>query len=93
MAQATHHSPKEFMLGFIAEDAVGTAETPGTSNKVQLINIDSVSAPSLNTEMVADVRSGDGRTAKASDVYVNNKLQKREILTKNLNASNEQPRK
>jgi hypothetical protein len=79
MAQATHHSPKEFMLGFIAEDTVGTAETPGTTNKVQLINIDSVSAPSLNTEMVADVRSGDGRTAKASDVYVNNKLQKREI--------------
>ena len=79
MAQATHHSPKEFMLGFIAEDAVGTAETPATDNKVQLINIDSISAPSLNTEMVADVRSGDGRTAKASDVYVNNKLQKREI--------------
>jgi hypothetical protein len=79
MAQATHHSPKEFMLGFIAEDAVGTAEIPATDNKVQLINIDSISAPSLNTEMVADVRSGDGRTAKASDVYVNNKLQKREI--------------
>lgn len=79
MSQAAHYSPSEFRFGFLPEETIGTALVPASGKTLQLINVDSISAPSLNTEIVSDVRSGAGRTAKTADLYVNSTLMKREI--------------
>lgn len=79
MSQAAHYSPSEFRFGFLPEETIGTALVPASGKTLQLINVDSISAPSLNTEIVSDVRSGAGRTAKSADLYVNSTLMKREI--------------
>ena len=79
MSQAAHYSPSEFRFGFLPEETIGTALVPASGKTLQLINVDSISAPSLNTEIVSDVRSGSGRTAKSADLYVNSTLMKREI--------------
>lgn len=79
MSQAANFSPQEFRMGFVAEKTIGTALVPASGNNLQLINVDSISAPSLNTEIISDVRSGAGRTAKTADLYVNKTLMKREI--------------
>jgi hypothetical protein len=79
MSQAAHYSPSEFRFGFLPEETIGTALVPVSGKNLQLINVDSISAPSLNTEIVSDVRSGAGRTAKSADLYVNSTLMKREI--------------
>jgi len=79
MSQAANFSPQEFRMGFLAEETIGTALVPASGKNLQLINVDSISAPSLNTEIISDVRSGAGRTAKTADLYVNKTLMKREI--------------
>jgi len=79
MSQAAHYSPSEFRFGFLPEETIGTALVPASGKNLQLINVDNISAPSLNTEIVSDVRSGAGRTAKTADLYVNSTLMKREI--------------
>ena len=79
MSQAAHYSPQEFRFGFLPEETIGTALVPASGKNLQLINVDSISAPSLNTEIVSDVKTGAGRTAKAADLYVNSTLMKREI--------------
>ena len=79
MSQAANYSPQEFRMGFLAEETIGTALVPASGKTLQLINVDSISAPSLNTEIISDARSGAGRTAKTADLYVNKTLMKREI--------------
>ena len=79
MSQAAHYSPQEFRFGFLPEETIGTALVPASGKTLQLINVDSISAPSLNTEIVSDVKTGAGRTAKTADLYVNSTLMKREI--------------
>ena len=79
MSQAAHYSPQEFRFGFLPEETIGTALVPASGKTLQLINVESISAPSLNTETVSDVTTGAGRTAKTADLYVNSTLMKREI--------------
>lgn len=59
------YHPTQFKAAIKAETTLGTANTTA----MQLLNIDSVIAPTRNPELFVGVRSGDGRTAKAADVY------------------------
>lgn len=69
------YSPKEFKMAIIAEATIGTANT----TTMQLMNVDSVSLPSLNPTQVLDIRTGDGRTLKSSDVFTSEKATVKEI--------------
>ncbi len=69
------YAPSEFKLAFKANSTIGTANT----SSMNLINVDSVSLPALNPTQVLDVRSGDGRTAKAADAFTTEKGTVREI--------------
>ena len=69
------YSPSEFKLAIKAESTIGTANT----STMNLVNVDSVSLPALNPTQVLDVRSGDGRTAKAADAYTSEKGTVKEI--------------
>jgi len=68
-------SPKEFKLAIKAESNIGSANT----TTMQLLNVDSVEFPSFNPTQMFDVRSGDGRTAKAADAFVSEKATPSEI--------------
>jgi len=68
-------SPKEFLLAFKPETTIGTANV-ATMN---LINVDSVSSPSLNLSQVLDVRNGVGRTAKVADAFTDEKGTRKEF--------------
>ena len=69
------YAPSEFKIALKAESTIGTANV----SSMNLINVDSVSLPALNPTQVLDVRSGDGRTAKAADAYVSEKGTTKEI--------------
>tara|TARA_R100000808_G_scaffold7129_1_gene21023 strand:+ start:4333 stop:5340 length:1008 start_codon:yes stop_codon:yes gene_type:complete len=69
------YAPSEFKLALKAESTIGTANV----SSMNLINVDSVSLPALNPTQVLDVRSGDGRTAKAEDAFVTEKGTTKEI--------------
>tara|TARA_R110002020_G_scaffold119689_1_gene273042 strand:+ start:5942 stop:6949 length:1008 start_codon:yes stop_codon:yes gene_type:complete len=68
-------SPKEFLLAFKPETTIGTANV-ATMN---LINVDSVSSPSMNLSQVLDVRNGVGRTAKVADAFTEEKGTRKEF--------------
>ena len=68
-------SPKEFLLAFKPETTIGTANT----SSMNLLNVDSVSSPSLNLSQVLDVRNGVGRTAKVADAFTEEKGTRKEI--------------
>lgn len=71
-------SPKQFQLAFAAEkDGIGGGES--TDADYKFINIDSIEMPSLNPNQVLDVRHGAGRTLKAVDMFLSNKLTVKEI--------------
>jgi len=65
----------EFQLAILAETTVGTANT----SSMQLVNIDSLFAPSDNVYLNHDVRHGDGRTLKAADTFATEKGQVKSI--------------
>ena len=69
------YAPSEFKLALKAESTIGTENV----SSMNLINVDSVSLPALNPTQVLDVRSGDGRTAKAADAFTTEKGTVREI--------------
>ena len=71
-------SPKQFQLAIAAEaDGIGGGES--TDADYKFINIDSIEFPSLNPQQVLDVRHGAGRTMKAVDMFLSNKLTVKEI--------------
>ena len=71
-------SPKQFQLAIAAEaDGIGGGEA--TDADYKFINIDSIEFPSLNPQQVLDVRHGAGRTMKAVDMFLSNKLTVKEI--------------
>ena len=71
-------SPKQFQLAIAAEkDGIGGGESDDGDYK--FINIDSIEFPSLNPQQVLDVRHGVGRTMKAVDMFLSNKLTVKEI--------------
>ena len=71
-------SPKQFQLAIAAEaDGIGGGEA--TDADYKFINIDSIEMPSLNPLQVLDVRHGAGRTLKAVDMFLSNKLTVKEI--------------
>ena len=71
-------SPKQFQLAIAAEaDGIGGGES--TDADYKFINIDSIEFPSLNPQQVLDVRHGVGRTLKAVDMFLTNKLTVKEI--------------
>ena len=71
-------SPKQFQLAIAAEaDGIGGGEA--TDADYKFINIDSIEFPSLNPQQVLDVRHGAGRTLKAVDMFLSNKLTVKEI--------------
>jgi len=71
-------SPKQFQLAIAAEaDGIGGGEA--TDGDYKFINIDSIEMPSLNPLQVLDVRHGAGRTLKAVDMFLSNKLTVKEI--------------
>tara|TARA_R110002012_G_scaffold137439_1_gene292265 strand:+ start:3837 stop:4853 length:1017 start_codon:yes stop_codon:yes gene_type:complete len=71
-------SPKQFQLAIAAEaDGIGGGEA--TDADYKFINIDSIEFPSLNPQQVLDVRHGVGRTMKAVDMFLSNKLTVKEI--------------
>jgi hypothetical protein len=71
-------SPKQFQLAIAAEaDGIGGGEA--TDGDYKFINIDSIEFPSLNPQQVLDVRHGAGRTMKAVDMFLSNKLTVKEI--------------
>lgn len=70
-------SPKDFQLAIAPETTVGTAVTDNAT--FNYINIDSIEFPSLNPQQVLDVRHGTGRTLKAVDMFLTNKLTVKEI--------------
>ena len=71
-------SPKQFQLAIAAEaDGIGSGEE--TDGDYKFINIDSIEFPSLNPQQVLDVRHGAGRTMKAVDMFLSNKLTVKEI--------------
>jgi hypothetical protein len=71
-------SPKQFQLAIAAEaDGIGGGES--TNADYKFINIDSIEFPSLNPQQVLDVRHGVGRTMKAVDMFLSNKLTVKEI--------------
>ena len=70
-------SPKQFQLAIQGEATIGTADIDGNMN---LVNIDSISMPSLNLTQVFDVRSGSGgRVADVDDVLIDEKGVTKEI--------------
>jgi hypothetical protein len=70
-------SPKQFQLAIQGEAAIGTADVDGNMN---LVNIDSISMPSLNLTQVFDVRSGSGgRVADVDDILIDEKGVTKEI--------------
>ena len=69
------YASSEFKLALKAETTLGSQNV----SSMNLINVDSVSLPALNPTQVMDVRSGDGRTAKAADVFVSEKGTTKEI--------------
>jgi len=71
-------SPKQFQLAIAPEtDGIGSGES--TDAQYKFINIDSIEMPSLNPLQVLDVRHGAGRTLKAVDMFLTNKLTVKEI--------------
>ena len=69
------YAQSEFKLALKAESTIGTANV----SSMNLINVDSVSLPALNPTQVLDIRSGDGRTAKAADAFTTEKMTTKEI--------------
>ena len=70
--------PKQLQLAIAAEaDGIGGGEA--TDADYKFINIDSIEFPSLNPQQVLDVRHGAGRTMKAVDMFLSNKLTVKEI--------------
>jgi len=72
-------SPKDFQLAIAPETAAGTAIQAAGNGTFNYINIDSIEFPSLNPQQVLDVRHGTGRTLKAVDMFLTNKLTVKEI--------------
>src|SRR5210317_800530 len=72
-------SPKDFQLAIAPETAAGTAIQAAGNGTFNYINIDSIEFPSLNPQQVLDVRHGTGRTLKAVDMFLSNKLTVKEI--------------
>jgi hypothetical protein len=72
-------SPKDFQLAIAPETAAGTAIQAAGNATFEYINIDSIEFPSLNPQQVLDVRHGTGRTLKAVDMFLTNKLTVKEI--------------
>ncbi len=72
-------SPKDFQLAIAPETAAGTAIQAAGNDTFEYINIDSIEFPSLNPQQVLDVRHGTGRTLKAVDMFLTNKLTVKEI--------------
>ena len=71
-------SPKQCQCAIAAEaDGIGGGEA--TDADYKFINIDSIEFPSLNPQQVLDVRHGAGRTMKAVDMFLSNKLTVKEI--------------
>ena len=60
------YGASEFKLAFKVEANIGTALV----TTMQLINIDSLELPELNTVIDFPVKSGTGRTAKSADKFV-----------------------
>ena len=75
----TSFSPKDFQLAIAPETSAGTAIQAAGNGTFKYINIDSIEMPSLNPQQVLDVRHGTGRTLKAVDMYLSNKLTVKEI--------------
>tara|TARA_B100000424_G_scaffold152942_2_gene116828 strand:- start:15436 stop:16434 length:999 start_codon:yes stop_codon:yes gene_type:complete len=69
------YSSSEFQLAFVAESNIGTANV----SSMNLINIDSVTFPSLNPTQVLNIRSGTGRVSKLASTFISEKNTMKEI--------------